>query len=109
MILVLSKIMLHFENNGQYSQYRKTNKQNECNCVCRKNVIHLQKKLISSNSANLGPGFISVVFFKSRLQTGQNPFSPAKAPSLAELCNPITRQAIELESYPNHPRIQHVL
>jgi len=26
----------------------------------------------------------------------------------AELCNPITRQAIELESYPNHPPIQHV-
>jgi len=38
-----------------------------------------------------------------------NPFSPAKAPNLAELCNPITRQAIELESYPNHPRIQQVL
>jgi len=34
------------------------------------------------------------------------PFSPAKAPNLAELCKPITRQAIELESYPNHPRIQ---
>jgi len=26
-----------------------------------------------------------------------------KAPDLAELCNP------ELESYPNHPRIQQVL
>jgi len=38
-----------------------------------------------------------------------NPFSPAKAPNLAELCNPITRQAIELESYPNHPWIQQVL
>jgi len=36
-------------------------------------------------------------------------FSPAKAPNLAEFCNPITRQAIELESYPNHPRIQQVL
>jgi len=38
-----------------------------------------------------------------------NPLSPAKAPNLAELCNPITHQAIELESYPNHPRIQQVL
>jgi len=38
-----------------------------------------------------------------------NPFSPAKAPNLGELCNPITRQAVELESYPNHPRIQQVL
>jgi len=38
-----------------------------------------------------------------------NPFSPAKKPNLAEICNPITRQAIELESYPNHPRIQQVL
>jgi len=38
-----------------------------------------------------------------------NPFSPAKAPNLAELCNPTTRQAIELDSYPNHPRIQQVL
>jgi len=38
-----------------------------------------------------------------------NPFRPAKAPNLAEHCNPITRQAIGLESYPNHPRIQQVL
>jgi len=38
-----------------------------------------------------------------------HPFSPTKAPNLSELCNPITRQAIELESYPNHPRIQQVL
>jgi len=38
-----------------------------------------------------------------------NPFSPAKAPNLVELRNAITRQAIELESYPNHPRIRQVL
>jgi len=38
-----------------------------------------------------------------------NPFSPAKAPNLAELRNPITRQEIELESYPNHPQIQQAL
>ena len=38
-----------------------------------------------------------------------NTFSPAKAPNLAEICNPITRQAMELESYPNRPRIQQVL
>jgi len=38
-----------------------------------------------------------------------NPFSPAKALNLAELCDPITRQVIELESYPNHLRIQQVL
>jgi len=37
-----------------------------------------------------------------------NLVSPAKIPNLAELCNPITRQTIELESYPNHPRIQQV-
>jgi len=37
------------------------------------------------------------------------PHSPTKAPNLAEICNPITHQAIELESYPNHPRIQQVL
>jgi len=38
-----------------------------------------------------------------------NPFSPTKAPNLAELCNLIIRQAIELESYPNHPWIEQVL
>jgi len=38
-----------------------------------------------------------------------SPFSPAKAPNLAELCNPIIRQVIELESYPNHQRIEQVL
>jgi len=42
-ILLLSRILLYFENNGQSSQYKTTNKQNECNCVCRKNVIHFQK------------------------------------------------------------------
>jgi len=41
--------------------------------------------------------------------TSFNRFSPVKDPNLAELCNPITRQAIELESYPNHPQIQQVL
>jgi len=35
-----------------------------------------------------------------------SPFRPSKAPNLAEICNPITRQAVELENYPNHPRIQ---
>jgi len=34
---------------------------------------------------------------------------PGFLPPFLELCNPITRQAIELESYPNHPRIQQVL
>ena len=29
-------------------------------------------------------------------------------PRFTELCNPITHQAIELESHPNHPRIQQV-
>jgi len=38
-----------------------------------------------------------------------NLFSLAKAPNLAELCNPITRQAIEPESYPNHQPIQQDL
>jgi len=34
---------------------------------------------------------------------------PGFTPFFAELWNPTTRQAIELESYPNHPRIQQVL
>jgi len=38
-----------------------------------------------------------------------NPFSPACATFLVELCNPITHQAIELESCPNPLRIQQVL
>ena len=38
-----------------------------------------------------------------------NPFSPAKTTFHAELCNPITCQAIELESYSNPLRIQQVL
>jgi len=35
-----------------------------------------------------------------RLSFVFNPCSPAKAPNLADLCNPISRQTIELESYP---------
>jgi len=38
-----------------------------------------------------------------------NPFSPVRATFLAELCNPMTRQAIELESCSNPQRIQQVL
>jgi len=38
-----------------------------------------------------------------------NPLGTGFTPFFAELCNPITRQAIELKSYLNHPRIQHVL
>ena len=38
-----------------------------------------------------------------------NPFSPAKTTFHAELCNPITRQAIELESCSNPLWIQQVL
>jgi len=37
------------------------------------------------------------------------PLSPAFATFLVELCNPITRQAIELESCSNPLRIQQVL
>jgi len=37
------------------------------------------------------------------------PFSPAKTTFHAELCNPITCQAIELESCSNPLRIQQVL
>jgi len=58
MISVLSKKLLYFENNRQSSQYKKTNKQNECKCVCRKNIIHFQKQLIPT-TANLGSGFLS--------------------------------------------------
>jgi len=38
-----------------------------------------------------------------------DPFSPACATFLAELCNPITRQAIELQSCSNPLRMQQVL
>jgi len=37
-----------------------------------------------------------------------NPVSPASAKMLARVCNAFTRHPIELESYPNHPRIQQV-
>jgi len=37
-----------------------------------------------------------------------NPLSPAPAKILAQVCNAVTRHPIELESYPNHPRIQQV-
>jgi len=37
-----------------------------------------------------------------------NPLSPAKTTFHAELCNPITRQVIELESCSNPLRIQQV-
>jgi len=37
-----------------------------------------------------------------------NPLRPGCATFLAELCNPITRQAIELESCSNLVRIQEV-
>jgi len=50
-----------------------------------------------------------VLLFNPFIMLSLSPFSPAKAPNIGELCNPITRQAIELESYPNHPRIQQVL
>ena len=43
------------------------------------------------------------------LDGGFNPLGPGFIPFFAELCNPITHQAIELESYPNHPQIQKVL
>ena len=38
-----------------------------------------------------------------------DPFSPAKTTFHAELCNPVTRQAIELKSCSNPLRIQQVL
>ena len=34
--------------------------------------------------------------------------SPALAKILPQVCNAVTRHSIELESYPNHPRIQQV-
>jgi len=38
-----------------------------------------------------------------------NPLSPTKITFHAKLCNPITRQEIELESCSNPLQIQHVL
>jgi len=55
----------------------------------------------------MGPLFL--YFFQKFPNFRFNPFSPGKATNLAELCDLITHQAIELESYPNHPRIQQVL
>ena len=40
---------------------------------------------------------------------GTCPFSPVRAIFLAEFCNPVTRQAIELESCSNPLRIPQVL
>jgi len=40
--------------------------------------------------------------------TAFNPLSLAPATILAQVCNAVTRHRIELESYPNHPRIQQV-
>jgi len=37
-----------------------------------------------------------------------SPLSPAPAKILAQVCNAVTRHPIELESFPNHPRIQQV-
>jgi len=47
--------------------------------------------------------------FLCKLQHFFNPFSPTCATFLAKFCNPITSQAIELESCSNPPRIQQVL
>ena len=61
------------------------------------------------NVAPFHLSFLSERFNCVMLCTNLNPLSPACATFLAELCNPITRQAIELESFSNPLRIQPVL
>ena len=52
--------------------------------------------------------FIHHDFINSEKNIAINPFSPAPSKILAQVCNVVTRNPIELESYPNHPRIQQV-
>ena len=61
------------------------------------------------NVAPFHLSFLSERFNCVMLCTNLNPLSPACATFLAELCNPITRQAIEVESFSNPLRIQPVL
>ena len=67
-----------------------------------KPTVSKNRCIFPINSKMISPSFIEILLLF-------NPFSSAKARNLGELCNPITRQAIELDSYPNHPRIQQVL
>ena len=36
---------------------QKTNKHNECNCICRNNVIHFQKQLVPTRAVELEPKY----------------------------------------------------
>jgi len=58
---------------------------------------------------NIKISIITPIIIATIIAIAFNPFSPACATFLAELCNPITRQAIELESCSKPLRIQQVL
>ena len=65
-----------------------------------------------SSKREVNQEFNSMIFDNANLRRigcRINPFSPACATFLAELCNPITHQAIELESCSNPLRIQQVV
>jgi len=55
---------------GQSIVDTKKTKKNECNCVCRKNVIHFQKT-VGSNYCEPCFWLFICKLFKSRLQVGQ--------------------------------------
>jgi len=61
------------------------------------------------NSSDYLSKFGTFSSVNGQAETDLSPLSPAKTTFLAELCNPITRQAIELESCSNPLRIQQVL
>jgi len=72
--------------------------------------------LCAKNPSDLSVTYISIYWLadymkaKARVSFGiVLPTSPAKTTFHTELCNPITRQAIELESCSNPLRIQQVL
>jgi len=73
---------------------------------------HKHRIIIQALKKNRHPKlkrFFVANYIPSRVFRGFDLFSPACATFLAELCNPITRQAIELESCSNLLRIQQVL
>jgi len=70
---------------------------------------------LKTNSSNNAPSanktIVAVSHHAMSVCDGKrfNPLSPAKTTFHAEFCNPVTRQAIELESCSNPLRIQQVL
>jgi len=82
-----------------YSKELKMNQRLQCSAE----VAALSIRCIKSDKLNFNEYLDDLVMKKARTK------SPAKATFLPELCNPITRQAIELSSCSNPLRIQQVL